>query len=101
MRARRLAILATIFVFGIIALGRVGDALVDWLWFSSIGRGGVFWTLLGTRALLFLAVFAVSAGALWLSGALALRFAAKPSAWPSRTAFAQHPGTEGRRPRSG
>lgn len=78
MRARRLAILAIIFVFGLIALGRVGDVLVDWLWFSSIGRVGVFWTLFGARALLFLAVFALSAGALWLSGALAPRFAGKP-----------------------
>ncbi|MBN9489443.1 MAG: UPF0182 family protein [Alphaproteobacteria bacterium] len=101
MRARRLAFLVVIVLFGIIALGRVGDALVDWLWFSSIGRGGVFWTLLGTRALLFLAVFAVSAGALWLSGALALRFAAKPSVWPSRTAFTQHPWSRGPQTRIG
>jgi uncharacterized membrane protein (UPF0182 family) len=86
MRARRLAILATIFVFGTIALGRAGGVLVDWLWFSSIGRVGVFWTLFGTRALLFLAVFILSAGALWLSGALALRSAGKLAVWP-RAAF--------------
>jgi uncharacterized membrane protein (UPF0182 family) len=87
MRWRGVAILGAITVLGLIVLGRVGDALIDWLWFSSIGYVGIFWTLFTTRALLFLAVFALSAGALWLSGGLALRFAGKPAAWPLRTAF--------------
>ncbi|MFM0633097.1 UPF0182 family protein, partial [Paraburkholderia xenovorans] len=55
--------------------------LVDWLWFSSIGYAGVFWTILDARALLFAAVFAVSAGAIWLSGILAHRYARGVDTW--------------------
>ena len=61
-------------------LGRVSNTLVDWLWFSSIGYEGVFWTIFTARTGLFLAVFAASAGAFWLSGGLALRFARGPAA---------------------
>ena len=89
MRIKSLAILLAIVVLGLIILGRVGDALVDWLWFSSVGYVGVFWTIFTTRSLLFLAVFAVSTGLLWLSGGLALRFARQLPAWPPpRPAFA-------------
>ena len=70
-------------------LGRVGDVLVDWLWFSSIGYVGVFWTIFTTRAVLFLVVLAVSAGAFLLSGGLALRFAGQPAVWPPRAAPAR------------
>lgn len=63
-------------------LGRAGFVLVDWLWFSSIGYVGVFWTIITTRAALFLVVLAVSAGAFFLSGVLALRFAGQPAVWP-------------------
>ena len=82
MRIKSLAILLAIVVLGLIVLGRVGDALVDWLWFSSVGYVGVFWTIFTTRSVLFLAVFAVSTGLLWLSGGLALRFARQLPAWP-------------------
>lgn len=87
MRTKLVAFLVAI-VLGLLVLGRVGDALVDWLWFSSIGYVGVFWTIFTTRAVLFLAVFIVSAGAVWLSGWLALRFAWQPSAGPSRATAA-------------
>ena len=96
MRMKYGAILVAIVVLGLIVLGRVGNTLVDWLWFSSIGYDGVFWTIFTARAGLFLAVFAVSTGAFWLSGRLALRFARRPAAWPPRAAF---PRTR-RRPRS-
>ncbi|MPZ29981.1 MAG: UPF0182 family protein [Rhodospirillales bacterium] len=86
MLKRRIAILSAIAVLGLIALGRVGDTLVDWLWFSSIGYVGVFWTILATRTILFLAVFVLSTGAIWLSGDLALRFARGPAAGPPRAA---------------
>jgi len=87
MRGKYLAILVAIVVLGLILLGRAGNTLVDWLWFSSVGYEGVFWTIFTARTVLFLAVFAVSTGAFWLSGALALRFARQPAAWPARAAF--------------
>jgi uncharacterized membrane protein (UPF0182 family) len=82
MLTKRLLILAAIVVLGLIVLARVGDILVDWLWFSSIGYAGVFWTTFYARGVIFVAVFIVSTGALWLSGILALRFASGPAAWP-------------------
>jgi uncharacterized membrane protein (UPF0182 family) len=82
MSIKRLAILIAIVVVGLIALGRTGTVLVDWLWFSSIGYVGVFWTIITTRAVVFLVVLAVSAGAFLLSGGLALRFAGQPAVWP-------------------
>ncbi|MCP3713076.1 UPF0182 family protein [Paraburkholderia sp. CNPSo 3274] len=75
VRLRRYAITAISVIAGLIVVGRITGILVDWLWFSSIGYGGVFWTLLCARALLFAAVFAVSACAIWLSGILAHRYA--------------------------
>jgi uncharacterized membrane protein (UPF0182 family) len=75
VRLRRYAITAMAVIVGLIVVGRITGILVDWLWFSSIGYGGVFWTLLSARALLFAAVFAVSACAIWLSGILAHRYA--------------------------
>jgi len=86
MLKKRLAILIAIVVLGLIVFGRAADAVVDWLWFSSIGYVGVFWTIFTTRAVLFLTIFAASAGALWLSGGLALRFAGGPAVWPPRAA---------------
>jgi uncharacterized membrane protein (UPF0182 family) len=59
----------------LIAVGRVSSVVVDWAWFSTIGYIGVFWTVLATKAMVFVAVFAVSALLLWLNGMLALRFA--------------------------
>jgi uncharacterized membrane protein (UPF0182 family) len=74
-RLRRYAITAMAVIAGLIVVGRITGMLVDWLWFSSIGYGGVFWTILSAKALLFAAVFAVSACAIWLSGILAHRYA--------------------------
>src|SRR5262249_19293864 len=51
------------------------DFLVDWAWFSAIGYLDVFGTILGGKAVLFLAVFAGSAILLWVNGFLASRFA--------------------------
>jgi uncharacterized membrane protein (UPF0182 family) len=82
MSIKRLVILIAIVVVGLLVLGRAGTVLVDWLWFSSIGYVGVFWTIITTRAVLFLVVLAVSAGAFFLSGGLALRFAGQPAVWP-------------------
>jgi uncharacterized membrane protein (UPF0182 family) len=73
-------------------LGRAGSVLVDWLWFSSIGYVGVFWTIITTRAVVFLVVLAVSAGAFFLSGGLALRFAGQPAVWPPAARARPFPG---------
>jgi uncharacterized membrane protein (UPF0182 family) len=86
MLKKRVAILIAIVLLGLVVLGRAGEALVDWLWFSSIGYAGVFWTIFTARVVLFLAAFTASAGALWLSGWLALRFAGGPAVWPPRAA---------------
>ncbi|MBC8727430.1 UPF0182 family protein [Paraburkholderia sp. UCT2] len=75
VRLRRYAITVTAVIVGLLVVGRITGILVNWLWFSSIGYGGVFWTILCARALLFAAVFAVSACAIWLSGILAHRYA--------------------------
>ncbi|AQV97941.1 UPF0182 family protein [Cupriavidus necator] len=75
MRLRRLATWVAAVIVALIAAGRVTGLIVDWLWFASVGYAGVFRTIFSTQALLFLAVFAVSAGALWVSGWLAHRCA--------------------------
>ena len=61
----------------LIALGSVSSVVVDWAWFSSIGYAGVFWTVLATKAAVFVVVFAVSTLLLWANGTLALRFASR------------------------
>ena len=58
MLPRRIAIVLAAVVLGLILLARSGDALVDWLWFSSLGYGDVFWTLLVTRSIVFFASLA-------------------------------------------
>ena len=75
VRLRRYAITAMAVIAGLLVVGRITGILVDWLWFSSIGYGGVFWTIFSARALLFVAVFAISACSIWLSGILAHRCA--------------------------
>ena len=84
MPIRRLVILLAVVVVGFLVLGRVGDALVDWLWFSSVGYVGVFWTIFAARLVLFFAVLVVATSVYWLSGWLALRFAQAPAIWPGR-----------------
>ena len=75
VRLRRNAIMVAVVVAGLIVVGRITGVLVDWLWFSSVGYVDVFWTVLSAQALLFVAVFAVSAGAIWVSGFLAHHYA--------------------------
>ncbi|SAL60426.1 hypothetical protein AWB65_05446 [Caballeronia humi] len=75
VRLRRNAITFAVVVAGLVLLGRITGVLVDWLWFSSIGYLPVFWTVLSAQALLFVAVFAASAGTIGVSGFLAHRYA--------------------------
>ncbi|TKC83116.1 UPF0182 family protein [Trinickia terrae] len=74
-RRRRNAIRVAAVIVGLIVLGRITGTLVDWLWFDSIGYDGVFWTVFWARLAIFTAVFALSAGAVALSGLAAHRFA--------------------------
>ena len=80
MRWRGITVAVIVIVACLITLGLVSDFLVDWLWFSAVGYFDVFWTILGAKAVLFVAVFAVSTVALWVNGALASRFARR--LWP-------------------
>ncbi|WP_458761703.1 UPF0182 family membrane protein [Cupriavidus basilensis] len=81
LRLRRIAARVAVGIIGLIVIGRLTGMLVDWLWFSSIGYVSVFWTVLVTKLLLFAAVFAASAGAIWVSGALAHHYASPPGSW--------------------
>ena len=63
----------------------MGDILVDWMWFASIGYKRVFWTTIGAKAAVFLVVFAATAAVLWANARLALGLAGRRSRLP--TAF--------------
>src|SRR4030081_2421943 len=71
----RLIIAAVAVGICLILLRVASDLLVDWLWFSSIGYLQVFWTTIGAKAVVFLAVLTPTAVILWLNGLLAVRFA--------------------------
>ena len=73
---RGIAVAVAIIVACLIVLGLASSFLVDWAWFSSVGYLAVFWTILSVKSALFSAVFVASAVPIWLSGALAVRFAA-------------------------
>ncbi len=75
VRLRRYAIAIAVLIVGFILIGFIADVLVDWLWFSSIGYVDVFWVVFSAQALVFIAVFTVSASAICLSGFLAHRYA--------------------------
>jgi len=75
MPRRAIAVAVIVIVACFIVLGLTSDFLVDWAWFSAIGYLEVFWTILGSKAVLFVAVFAGSAIFLWVNGFLASRFA--------------------------
>ena len=67
----------------LIVLGFTADCLIDWLWFSDVRYPDVFWTILGAKVALFLAVFAASAILLWLNGSLAYRLAERQRHLPA------------------
>lgn len=78
MRWHGITVLGIVIAALLIALGLVGDVLVDLLWFSDVGYRDVFWTIFGTKVILFFAVFLASTAFLWLNGALAFSFARRP-----------------------
>ncbi len=77
MAWRRIGVTVALIVAAFMFLGRASDLMVDWAWFSTLGYVGVFWTIFATKAVLFTAVFAVSALLLWVNGTLAARFASR------------------------
>jgi uncharacterized membrane protein (UPF0182 family) len=79
-----LIIAAAIVAICLILLGLTGDFLVDWLWFSTIGYLGVFWTTIVAQAEVFCAIFVATVIILWVNGWLASRFARSP--WTQRPA---------------
>ena len=81
MRWSAMAVPVIVVVACLIALAFASDFLVDWLWFSDVGYFEVFWTIFRAKAFLFVAVFAASTFALWINGALALRFARRKWPW--------------------
>src|SRR6266478_4615963 len=56
-----LIIAAIVLAICLILLGLTGDFLVDWLWFSTIGYLGIFWTTIVAEAEVFFAVFVATA----------------------------------------
>ena len=80
-RLRSISVSVAAVIVALFVVGRITGMLIDWLWFSSVGYVGVFWTIFVTRVLLFVAVFAISAGAIWVSGWLAHRYASEPGTW--------------------
>jgi uncharacterized membrane protein (UPF0182 family) len=74
-RPRGIVLAIALIVACLIVLGVTSEFLVDWIWFSSVGFLGVFWTIIGAKSALFAAVFAATAIVVWVNGALAFRFA--------------------------
>src|SRR5215475_13546889 len=52
----RLIVAAAVIVICLILLSLASDLLVDWLWFSSVGYPHVFWTTIGAKAAVLVAV---------------------------------------------
>src|SRR5262249_59366454 len=77
-----LIIAGTVLSICLILLGLTGDFLVDWLWFSTIGYLGVFWTTITAEAEVFSAVFVSTAIILWVIGSIASRFGRSPCPHP-------------------
>ena len=81
MRWRGITATGVVIAACLIALGLTSDVLVDLVWFSAVGYVDVFWTIFGTKAVVFFAVFVGSAVFLWVNGTLALRFAQRAGPW--------------------
>src|SRR5215831_20167522 len=60
MPRRGIAVAVVVIFASLIVLGLTSSFLVDWAWFSAVGYLGVFWRILGSKTVLFFAVFAGS-----------------------------------------
>jgi len=74
-RVRIIAVIFVAVIAGLSGLGLATRFLVNWGWFSAVGYGGVFWTVVVAKIALFVAVFVVSAAAIWLNAFFAHRAA--------------------------
>ena len=54
MPRRGVAVAVVVILASLIILGLTSSFLVYWAWFSAVGYLGVFWTILGGKAALFL-----------------------------------------------
>jgi uncharacterized protein len=72
---RAVAVIVALVVTTLALLSMASKFLVDWVWFSAIGYPAVFWTLISTKACIFVMVFIASAAVLLANGFLALRLA--------------------------
>jgi uncharacterized protein len=66
---RRAIAVVMMVIVALAILGLTSALLVDWVWFAAIGYLQVFWTVLGTKILLFCTVFVGSAVLLWVNAA--------------------------------
>ena len=64
-----------IVIAGLIGLGLTTDFLVDWTWYFSIGYLSVFWTIVGAKTVLFIAVFVATVIVILANGFFAARAA--------------------------
>ncbi len=81
MRWRGITVTGVVIAACLVALGLISDVLVDLVWFSAVGYIDVFWTVFGTKVILFFAVFIGSTIFLWVNGILALRLARRHGPW--------------------
>ncbi len=65
--------LAAVIIVGLIVLSLVDQLLVDYLWYGHLGYGGVFNTTVVSEIVIFFAVWAVTFGAVFISGIVAIR----------------------------
>ena len=73
MRPRFLIIsLVALLIAAMVTLSIADEFIVDWLWFGSLGFGSIFATRLIARCGVFVVVWAVAFGAIFLSGSAAL-----------------------------
>jgi uncharacterized membrane protein (UPF0182 family) len=75
MRSSRIAVAIALVVACLIALGMASDFLVDWTWYSSVGFLSVFWTIIGAKTVLFVAVFVATTTVISVNGVFASRAA--------------------------
>jgi uncharacterized membrane protein (UPF0182 family) len=67
-----IGVAVAIIAVSLVSLGAVNGCDVDWAWLSAIGYVGIFWTIFVTKAVLFVAIFAVFDLLLWANGTVAL-----------------------------
>lgn len=70
---RIVLIVAGAVMLALLVLRLTASFLVDWTWFASLGFGGVFWTTVFAKVVLFVLVFVPTAVILYANAAIAQR----------------------------